>query len=335
MLIPAIDIYVTYRCNMRCKHCFVGDLLDSAQDFPWPSLKELIEQAGEQWGTTELVYLGGEPTLYPHLSQAIEHSQRAGYRVRVVSNGGRSLRRLVQGDLSEFSISVSLDASNSYGHDRIRNKGAFRNALEAIREARARGHAISAILSVGSHNLSDALDTLELLAALGVDSVSVHYVSNRGFADKTMPIGVSSWLEFRKRVIERRLPVVVRFERTFQAGNEASRCAVRDNSMLMFFPDGRVFQCSLFLGLPNGHTYTWSGSELRDNHDFGQLYKAALRSNIHCPAMRHLNPDLCELAAAENLEVGCIFDKEVMPAAEATSDNHPDKRMTDVGTQAP
>ena len=55
---------------MRCRHCFVGDLLDTSQDMP----RTLLEESSTKRrisGQQELVYLGGEPSLYPYLGQAI------------------------------------------------------------------------------------------------------------------------------------------------------------------------------------------------------------------------------------------------------------------------
>lgn len=79
--VPAIDIYVTFRCNLRCRHCFVGEALDRRSDLHWDLLAAMLDVARPRWGTEEVSFLGGEPTLYPHLLPAIEHSQRLGLGV--------------------------------------------------------------------------------------------------------------------------------------------------------------------------------------------------------------------------------------------------------------
>ena len=318
MHVPSIDVYATYRCGMRCRHCFVGDLLDTSADFDWPLLDGLIGRAAHLWGTSELVYLGGEPTLYPHLPQALRASQQAGYRVKIVSNGGRSLQAILrQDDLGPLSIAVSLDGSSDQAHDSIRRTGAFKQALAALREAHRRGHTVTAIVSVGSHNLPDAPRTLELLGTLGLESISVHYVSNRGFADRSLPVGVARWLAFREQVTDLRLPTPLRFEETFTERHRPLRCAVKDDSMLMFFPDRRVFQCSMYLGEPDGHGFRWDGVDLTPNPAFLDRHRRYLSGDSHCPAMIRINPDLCRQADRHARKVGCIFDKEEIPVGGA------------------
>lgn len=92
--IPSIDIYVTYRCNLRCTHCFMGPKLDEAAHFDFGLLKKLIETA-PSWGTEEITFLGGEPTLFPHLSQAIRLVQESGVRARIVTNGQKSFEKFM------------------------------------------------------------------------------------------------------------------------------------------------------------------------------------------------------------------------------------------------
>ena len=336
MNVPAIDIYVTYRCNMRCRHCFVGDLLNTSQDMPRLLLEGIINEAKDKWATEELVYLGGEPSLYPYLGEAIRASHDSGYRVRLVSNGSTSLRRLLAADeyRRPLEISVSLDGANVQQHDSIRRAGAFRGALDSVTEALARGHIVNAIISVGTHNISHALDTLQFLAEIGVESVSIHYVSNRGFADPSMPVDVEAWLEFRRQVIGLASPLRVRFERTFHDRGSPLRCAVQDRSMLMFFPDGRVFQCPMYLEGPNGHSFRWNGRQLEDNPHFSTLYGAALTERSHCPAMKRINAELCQRAERINRKVGCVFDKEEIVGNELNGTHSLKGVVADVSAEA-
>jgi hypothetical protein len=121
---------------------------------------------------------------------------------------------------------------------------------------------------------------------------------------------MARWLEFREQSIEASLSTLLRFEETFQPWNKPLRCAVKDNSMLMFFPDRRVFQCSMFLGLPDGNMFHWNGKELIANRGFMRRYGSLMAEDSHCPAMRELNQELCKQAERQSRRVGCIFDKE-------------------------
>jgi molybdenum cofactor biosynthesis enzyme MoaA len=61
MQVPSIDVYVSYRCNLRCTHCFLGEHLNSNLTFSLQDLIALVDTC-PQWGTEEITLLGGEPT---------------------------------------------------------------------------------------------------------------------------------------------------------------------------------------------------------------------------------------------------------------------------------
>jgi MoaA/NifB/PqqE/SkfB family radical SAM enzyme len=86
MIVPSVDIYATYRCNLRCSHCFVGENLSLNSHFPFADLYALI-QALPQWKTKAVTFLGAEPTLYPCILEAVELVQSLGMQARIVTNG--------------------------------------------------------------------------------------------------------------------------------------------------------------------------------------------------------------------------------------------------------
>lgn len=92
--VGSTDIFVTYRCGLRCTHCFVGDLLSSSRDMPKTDLMDILDTC-KTWGSTEVTFLGGEPTLYPHLVEAILRAKELGLDTRIVTNGQGAFRKLL------------------------------------------------------------------------------------------------------------------------------------------------------------------------------------------------------------------------------------------------
>lgn len=317
MKVPGIDIYLTYRCDIRCKHCFVGDKLNTSASMPWLLVREILGRAQSQWSTEEISFLGGEPSLYPHIRAAISLAQEKGYRVRVVTNGGTAAARLMREDWqSTLHFAFSLDGSTAAEHDRIRRQGSFGRVLRGIEAAHVKGHSTSIIVSVGKHNLADALATLRVADQLCVDYINVHYVTNRGFASRDMVLDRDSWVSLRRAVKTSGLKSIVRFERTFFPAGLPLNCRAADDSMLMFFPDGRVFTCSMYLHEVDGNAYKWLGGELVRNNGFDIRHGISIVGSKHCPAMYSVNQDVINQAEASQFRVGCIFDKE-----ETTSSN--------------
>jgi uncharacterized protein len=65
--VTAVDLILTYDCNCRCPYCFIrdrGDSLSMSPEMLDRALDWVAENSGE---SVELILLGGEPTLMPHL----------------------------------------------------------------------------------------------------------------------------------------------------------------------------------------------------------------------------------------------------------------------------
>jgi len=308
-----VDVYVTYRCDMRCRHCFVGNALNQATDLPYDDLVTFLRTAVASWGTEEISFLGGEPTLYRHLDRAIGEAHSLGCRTRIVSNGGPALARLLRrAPPGSMHLALSLDGSTPGRHDAIRKPGSHRSAMASLASARELGHSVSAILSVGRHNLDDAVDTLRLLAGAKVDYVNVHYVTDRGFATADMVASMGEWLDLRDKILALERRPAVRFELTYHPFGKRVQCPAESNSMLMLFPDKRVFNCSMYLNLPDGNAFRWQDGNLVPHGAFRDRYEVPGEAGGHCPAARFVNVDVVTAAETSDRRIGCIFDKELI-----------------------
>lgn len=326
--IPSIDIYATYRCNLRCSHCFLGSKLDEATHFDFDLLQALIKVA-PSWGTEEITFLGGEPSLYPNLNQAIQMVQERGMRARIVTNGQKSFEKFM--DASEGPnlphICFSIDGSNSDMHDAVRGRGAFDRLIHSVSTAHEKGYPTSGIISLARSNADDCERLLELSARLGFQYVNVHYVTNRGFATEESVLSIGEWLSVVRRIElkSESLELDVRVERTFTPQKEFSgSCAVREESNLMFFPDGRVFMCAMFIDVKDAHSYTWTHKGLVPNYSGASERKVCeAETPVHCPAMALVNRAVRDQARERGMAVRCIYDKSCLRLGRERIAAHP------------
>src|SRR5215471_13568561 len=192
LIAPAIDIYLTYRCSLRCRHCFVGERLESSRDFDGDLLTLLINSCAA-WSTREVTFLGGEPTLYPGILGAIEEVQDRGMRARIVTNGLAGLRRLIpqlpRGN--QLSVGFSIDGSSPEIHDHVRGRGKFAQMLENIKACKHRGLEIFGVTSISRQNSANVHEIVSLSRELELEYLNLHYVVPVGFADSSLrlPIG--------------------------------------------------------------------------------------------------------------------------------------------------
>ena len=82
-----VDIEFSARCNLACGFCF-GPVDDrSVPDLAPTFWHDVIETVRDK-GATGIVISGGEPTIYPHIVEMLEHAKRVGLRL-VLSTHGR------------------------------------------------------------------------------------------------------------------------------------------------------------------------------------------------------------------------------------------------------
>lgn len=315
LIAPAIDIYLTYRCNLRCRHCFVGERLESSRDFDGDLLALLINSC-TAWSTREVTFLGGEPTLYPEILGAIEAVQDRGMRARIVTNGLAGLRRLIlqlpRGN--QLSVGFSIDGSTSEIHDHVRGRGKFAQMLENISVCKHRGLEIFGVTSISRQNSANVHEIVSLSRELGLEYLNMHYVAPVGFADLSLRLPIAEWRDtsFRVKQEAERLGVAVRVEALIEEDweEDGDSCAVRNEDNLMFLPDGRVFRCPLFLDQPNAHSYLWTRTGLFPNR-FDTAESAICRrmSSVRCPALALIDPGLSSMGTSNDMHVGCVLKK--------------------------
>lgn len=134
------------RCNLTCTHCFNS----SGPREPW--LRDLdagtvlwaIREA-EELGVKEIYFTGGEPFLHRGMLAFLE-AALAVAPATVLTNGtliregtADRLAALAAGSRYSLEIRVSVDDVDEASNDRIRGRGAFAEAMRAVRLLTARG----------------------------------------------------------------------------------------------------------------------------------------------------------------------------------------------------
>jgi MoaA/NifB/PqqE/SkfB family radical SAM enzyme len=313
--VESIDVYLTFKCGMRCSHCFVGDNLSSNADMTLESLHRLLRTA-HSWKTRQVTFLGGEPTMHPNFDQALSMAASEGYATRIVTNGHLSYARFLRRRVPPgFLVCFSVDGATAEVHDRIRGIGTYEVLLNNVKASISARYRVAGIISLSKQNVSQIGDILQLCDDLGFEYVNVHYVTNRGFARREIVLSVQEWATTYAQIrsISKKLKnTEVRVEKTFEESSAIHfRCAVKEKSNLMFLPDGRVFMCMMFIGSPLAHSYVWNGYELLRNAELRNEQRLVLfGDDPGCRGIRQFNPTLSDCARAVGSTVQCIYEKE-------------------------
>jgi MoaA/NifB/PqqE/SkfB family radical SAM enzyme len=132
----ALDL--TYRCNLRCRHCYVGHLVSRSRsqsgELTTAQFVDLLSAAADA-GCLFLLLSGGEPLLRDDFVEVYAAARRLGLIVTVFTNASlvRQEHLEVFGDYPPHQVEVSL-----YGADEDTNRrvtgvpGAFGRTLRGI-----------------------------------------------------------------------------------------------------------------------------------------------------------------------------------------------------------
>lgn len=187
----AAYLYITMRCNLRCRHCWVESspavLADGEMEVE--DYQRLLSRLKE--GGLEFVKItGGEPAVRPHvLVGLLQVCRNLGMWVSVESNGvllDKAMLKLFR-QFGVHNLSISLDFPDPLPHDAFRGQGgAFRATVDTIRTARALGLnlvVVSTVLAGASGNLHELRRLVRfVLAELGVPAMKIGNVMPAGRA---------------------------------------------------------------------------------------------------------------------------------------------------------
>ena len=149
-------LFITNKCNLRCKHCSVYDEVSPVK-MSYEQVKKELEYS-YKLGSRFVDFEGGEPTLWRDgdktVNDLIVLAKSIGfYSCTITTNAQRPFA-----DSKADSIWVSMDGVGKF-HDAVRGEGAFANLEKNIAES---GHkALSVNMVVNTLNHTSVVDALE------------------------------------------------------------------------------------------------------------------------------------------------------------------------------
>jgi|GEM_PF-1293124 len=168
-------IELTDCCNFNCKWCFANS--PGAKPFHMDIRNvEKILGALQDAGISQITYSGGEPTVYPHLKEAVSLASNRGMIVHMNTNGfvltEEMALELKKAGLSQ--VQINIDSVHHYKHDAVRGRiGSFEKALKALKNARRAGITCVSQTVFTRENEDEIVEILSLARSLGVQRCRV------------------------------------------------------------------------------------------------------------------------------------------------------------------
>lgn len=176
------DLAITYACNNSCPHCYNEPQRLDVQSLPPDAWKKIVDRLCDV-GVPHLVFTGGEPTLYPHLTDLIAHADQRGPICGMNTNGRRLagapyVDRLVTAGLNH--VQITLGSHRPDVHDRMTSAGSFRQTVRGIENALASPLHTITNTTLMRMNADEIDRTVMFLHRLGVRTFAVNGMIRAG-----------------------------------------------------------------------------------------------------------------------------------------------------------
>ncbi len=263
-----VFFHVLTGCNLSCKHCYINKeqhgtkMLSPATIKSWLELFRPTSASGEKH-RSNLILLGGEPTLHPELPDIIHFAKELGFAVTVDSNGFLFHDLLEKTNPKQLDyLSFSLDGPNPAINDPIRGNDVFEVCSANLKRAVALGFNVSLIYTVSSRNIDHLHRMVPLLVEWEVKKFFIQVIGLRGKSAKTRAekgqgcgdwqVSPEQWLDVvpvvARQAAEKGIHVI--YPKVYLDPHEEFECAGLTAENYFIFPNGRVYRCPLCEDFP-------------------------------------------------------------------------------------
>lgn len=269
---------LTYRCNVRCVHCYLAGRED---EMTLPEIERLLDQMAAA-GTLVLTLSGGEVLLRRDFFDIAGAARERAFALRIFTNGtlvdDRAADQIAA--LRPVVVEMSLLGATAATHDAITLKrGSFVRTIAGARRLIGRGVRVKLKTTLMQSNVDEAPAIEELAGGIGATTQISHVMMPRRGGDLT-PLSYQIDDRALRRFVERRRRDI--FDQAEPMSDGDNLCSAA-RATCSVSPSGDVFPCVLMPA---------RAGNVRET-DFGTIWRESA-------TMRHMRA----LAAAHPLACG-------------------------------
>lgn len=179
-----LEMDLTNLCNQTCVHCCRDSSPKQSRnnDLSSKELFGILDDAIDI-GVDEISFLGGEPTLQPHILELAYFVRKKGVRTLNLATNGLEIS---DDHFEPFSvlfttIQISLHGASPSKHDNfVRKQGAFKTVVENIKRFVACGANVSLACTVTESQPEELTKLVQLSRKLGVNEIRFIPLADQG-----------------------------------------------------------------------------------------------------------------------------------------------------------
>jgi len=296
-----VFFHILTACNLSCSHCYINKKEHGTNTLTKEEIVTWLNLFADPVKRSNLILLGGEPTLHPDLPFVIEKAKEAGFFVTVDSNGYlfNDLLEKTDPDQLDF-LSFSLDGPDAAVNDPIRGEGVFETCVANIERAVAKGFNVSVIFTMSKKNMPDLNRMVPLLEKLHVKKFFIQVIGLRGESahndsETSTQVSRDEWLKIVPKVAlaAAEKGIEVTYPKVFLEEGEPFECAGNVAENFFIFPNGRVYMCPLCEDYPV-NAYRIENGKLKKNIGLTEEAFFSLDIKEGCVMNKLLQPDNLE-----------------------------------------
>lgn len=186
------EVAVTYRCNLKCHFCYVGD--KDCREMTTRELKKVLLRIRNEAQVPSVSFTGGEPLLRDDLCDLVAYATSIGMWTNLITNGTLFTPKRVAAlsDAGLKSAQVSIEGHAAAVHDRLTGvEGSFRATVAGIRMLQSAGVRVHTNTTLSRENIAYSEKILSLARRIGLERVSMNLLIPCGAAARRRDLWVS------------------------------------------------------------------------------------------------------------------------------------------------
>ena len=192
---------ITNKCNLKCKHCYLGKL--DGFELPYETTIKIADMIIDS-NVMEVTISGGECLTYNGIEDIIKKFIDNGIKVDVFTNAILLKKILDKIDLTILNkelllFYVSVDGLKET-HEKIRGKNTFDKTIDNIKYAISKGYTVVTNTVINKINYCDIIDMVTLLKTIGVKDVQLSNLIIQGSASKDLKISMNEQIALKEKI---------------------------------------------------------------------------------------------------------------------------------------
>ena len=189
---------MTMRCNLRCKHCYLGEL--SQKCLPKADLLKIAKEIND-FGVMEVTLTGGEVFTVDCIDEIIQYFHDHEIKMIIFTNAllanlhKEFLQSLQNKDLIKFIVSVD---GTQKEHEFIRGEGTYHKTLQNIKMLTDTGFKVSVNMVLNKKNYTSLFDLVGELNTVGVSNLQLSELIPMGNATKDLCMDTNDFKKLQK-----------------------------------------------------------------------------------------------------------------------------------------